>query len=78
LRRSPGALEGRLLLTEPGFVSIELFDIQGRVTARAGGSVLPAGAHTLLIPTRSNGRGVHILRLRAPGLDRVQTVHLGD
>lgn len=78
LRRTPGSIEGRLLLTEPGFVSIELFDIQGRVTARVGGTVLPAGAHTLVIPTRSNGRGVHILRLRAPDLDRVQTVNLGD
>lgn len=78
LRRTPGVLEGRLVLAEPGFVSMDLFDIQGRTLARVGGSVLPAGAHTLVIPTGSNGRGVHILRLRAPGLDRVQTVHLGD
>lgn len=76
LRRSGNALVGELVLAREGMASLELLDVGGRRVGFAGGSVLPAGANRIAIPTTGFGRGVLVMRLRAPDLDQVRTIHV--
>lgn len=76
LRRTGSALVGELTLVRDGVASIELLDVNGRSVGFAGGTVLTAGSNRITIPTTGIGRGVRILRLRAPDLDQVRTIHV--
>lgn len=76
LRRTGNALVGELVLARDGVASIELLDVNGRRVGFAGGTQLHAGANRISIPTTGIGRGVRILRLRAPDLNQVRTVHV--
>ena len=62
----------RLDLAQSGSVSVGLFDLQGHRVASLHEGSLPAGAHTLALP--STKPGVYVLRVQGPRLNSFQKV----
>lgn len=56
----------RLVLREPGRVTIDLFDVSGRLVGRPFDDVLPAGTHDTSISMHGNAAGVYFARATGP------------
>jgi endoglucanase len=61
-------------LTEPSFVSLRLFDTQGRIISNVVKSVQPAGDHSIAMPATGISSGPYLLEFRAGNRQAVKRI----
>jgi endoglucanase len=62
------------VLTEPSFVSLRLFDTQGRIISNMVKSVQPAGDHSIAMPANGISSGSYLLEFRAGNRQAVKRI----